>query len=268
MVKHSVQPQKCARTKARGGSMKKQKQNQKHRWHLSDGEKKKIARLTRARVPQSTIARNLHIGRDTVSKWQRKMGLPTVPPVPEKQILKLLRKGYGQHRIHKMLRVSQPKVHAVMVKHGIRNGHATTPKENEDRFIAAVQRREDYIVRLAEKYQVAMCRAQRLAHQVLATPRFRPGASKPALSSDFPQRHFDVELARPDNYIQLVQRVLEKCFDGILPQVDVGAFVAAMMTAFAQTTLHGQPEPILDSFAAGLREAVITLRQSQTSWRN
>jgi hypothetical protein len=122
------------------------------------------------------------------------MGLQTVPPIPEAEILKLLRDGMGQHRIHKMLGVSQPKVHAVMVKHGIQNGHATTPKENEERFIAALQRREGYIRTLARRYGVAFCRARRIAHEVLACPEFRPGASKPPLSSNFPQKHFDREL--------------------------------------------------------------------------
>src|SRR5258708_25276203 len=111
------------------------KQNPHHRWHLTDAEKKKIRRLTLQRVPQAEISRRLHIGHPTVGKAQRAMGLPTRPPTPEKQIVKLFHEGWGGLRIHKHLRVPANQVYAVFHKHGLRR-NPTTPKENKKRFIA------------------------------------------------------------------------------------------------------------------------------------
>jgi len=116
---------------------------------------------------------------------------------------------------------------------------------------------------------VGFCAARRIAHEVLATPRFRPGVSKPALSSDFPQRHFDPKFTGPETYVMLVQKILQKCFDGKIPPLDTPSLVGVMMAAFTPTTLAGQPEIVLHSFAAGLTEAVDALRQSENcAWKN
>jgi hypothetical protein len=74
-------------------------------------------------------------------------------------------------------------------------GHKT-PVENERRFIAALKAREGYIKTLARKYGVAFCRARKIAHEVLDTVEFRRGATWPPLSSNFPQKPFDAELAQ------------------------------------------------------------------------
>jgi hypothetical protein len=166
------------------------KANPQIRWHLTAAEKEKIRRLTLARVTQAEISRRLRIGRDSVGEAQKAMGLPTRPPTPEKEIVKLFHEGWSGMRIHEHLRVPANQIFATFHKYGLRR-NPTTPKENEARFIEAVKKREGYIKNLANKYKVAFCRANRLAHQVLATARFKPGASKPALSSDFPQRHFE-----------------------------------------------------------------------------
>jgi hypothetical protein len=174
--------------------------NPKHRWHVTAEEKKEIRRLTRASMRQSEIASMLNISRDTVARWQLRMGLreawkglPTRPKaetIPEARILKLFKRGWGGYRIARRVRVSVPKVYAIAHKHGISNGWSQTPKENEERFIEALKRREDYVVRLARKYKVAFCRANRIAHEILGCPDFRPGASKPPLSSNYPQRYY------------------------------------------------------------------------------
>jgi hypothetical protein len=86
-------------------------------------------------------------------------------------------------------------VYAVAHKNGFRPKDAVgypTPPENERAFIEALKRREDYAIRLARKYGVGICKANRLAHEILGTYRFRPGVAKPPLSSNFPQKHFGV----------------------------------------------------------------------------
>lgn len=169
------------------------KLNPHHRWHVTDAEKKEIARRTRARERQSNIARDMGLTRQTVARAQREMGLPTRLVWPEKKIMRLFRKGWGGYRISKFLRVPANQVYAMAHRNGFHrsdNAGYPTPAENEARFIEAVKNRENYVKHLAKKYQVGICKAQRIARKVLNTPRFRPGASKPVLSSDFPQRHF------------------------------------------------------------------------------
>src|SRR5258707_207068 len=98
-------------------------------------------------------------------------------------------------RNQKHLRVPANELYAVFHKHGLRR-NPTTPKENEERFIAALKRGEGYIRTLRARYGVAACRANRIARVTLGTYRFRPGASKPPLSSDFPQKHFPKKMGK------------------------------------------------------------------------
>lgn len=161
------------------------------RWHLTKSERGKIRRMTLAGKRQSVIARKLGIGRDTVSMWQVRMNLPTKLVTPEGKIMELFQKGMGGYAIAKKLRVSANRVWATAKKFGYVNARcAPTPPENIRKFSEAVRRREDYIIRLARKYGVAICKAKQVAKEILRTARFRPGLSKPALSSDFPQKHF------------------------------------------------------------------------------
>jgi hypothetical protein len=169
------------------------KENPATRWHLSGTEKKQIRRLTLGGVRQSEIARTLGITAPSISKAQRAMGLPTRLVVPEKKIMELFEQGWGGHRISKHLHVPANQVYALAHKnhfHRADNAGYPTPLENEARFVEAVRQREGYIRTLAKKYGIGQVKAQRLARQVLATERFRPGACKPPLSSDFPQKHF------------------------------------------------------------------------------
>lgn len=173
------------------------KTNPHHRWHLTRQEREKIRELTLMGVRQSDISRRLHIGHPTVGKAQRAMGLPTRLVVPEKTILKLFHKGWGGYRISKFLRVPVNQVYRVAHKNNFRRADGAgypTPPKNEARFIVALKRREGYIKHLAKKYGVGFCKARRLAHEVLGTIQFRPGASKPPLSSNFPQRHYEKKI--------------------------------------------------------------------------
>jgi transposase len=166
------------------------------RWHLSNSEKNEIRRLTRAGIRQSEIGRRLKIGRDTVGLWQKRLGLQTRPPLvpaPEKQIMRLLKRGMGLHPVARKLGIPMYRVWRTAKKNRWRradgNGRAD-PAANESAFIEAVKNRDDHVVNLAAKYHIGLCRANRLAHEILQTVQFAPGPSKPALSSVFPQKHF------------------------------------------------------------------------------
>jgi hypothetical protein len=168
------------------------------RWHLTAKEKAKIRRMTLKGTRQSVIARTLKLTAPTVSKAQRAMGLPTHLTVPEEKIMELFRKGLGGYKIHRVLKVPVNQIYRVAHENKFRRadgfGYPTNP-ENEARFIEAVKNREDYVHNLAIKYRIGFVKAGRLARQILGTVRFRPGASKPPLSSNFPQKNNDRKLA-------------------------------------------------------------------------
>jgi hypothetical protein len=179
------------------------KLNPKFGWHNSAKERAKIKRLTLAGIRPSVIARIMHLTAPPVSKTQRAMGLPTCLPTPERETVELFTQGWSGKRIREHLGVPANRIWAVHKKYGFKKadgtGAAGRPKGDIRGFIEAVKRRDDYIKRLAEKYGLGICYAKKLAHEVLATLQFRPGASKPPLSSDFPQRHFDARRAGPED---------------------------------------------------------------------
>jgi hypothetical protein len=241
-------------------------ENPKIRWHLTPEEKARIRRLTFERVSQAKIARIMNLGAPTVSKAQRAMHLPTRVPIPRTEIMQLFEKGWGGYRIAKHLGVAVSAVYKVAHQNNFRrpdNVGYPTPPGNELRLIEAIQRREDYATHLAKKYKVGICKTQRLARATLACPEFRPGACKPPLSSNFPQKHFDTVAAGPARYVELVDAVARRCFGGRLPALDDEKFVDAMMKAFEPTVTVGLEPTVVSAFAAGLREAVQTLRASQ-----
>jgi hypothetical protein len=177
----------------------KKKLNPKFRWHISSAEKAEIRRLTLLGTRQSVIARTLKIGAPSVSKAQIAMNLPTHIVIPEKAIMELFRAGWAGYEISKHLQVPANQVFAVAHKNNfIRPDKAGwhPPEANVRRFIEAINSREGYIRTLAKKYGVGFVRARRIAHEVLGTVEFRPGASKPPLSSTYPQKHYDAKVGR------------------------------------------------------------------------
>jgi hypothetical protein len=169
------------------------KANPKYRGNLTRAEREAIRGMTLSGIRQSVIARELKLTAPTVSKAQRAMGLPTRLVIPEEEILRLFREGWGGHRISKHLHVPANQVYAVAHKNNFRRTDGVgypTPKGDVPAFIEALKRRDGYIKQLARKFGVGFCQAQKIAHEVLGTLQFRPGVAKPPLSSNFPQRHF------------------------------------------------------------------------------
>jgi hypothetical protein len=263
------------------------KQNPQFRWHLTIKEKAQIYRLTLKRVPQATIARLLHIGAPSVSKAQREMGLPTrlAMVIPEQRIMELFEKGWGGVRIAKQLRIAVSAVYKVAHKHGFRRQDGSgspEPKGDVAGFIEALKRRENYVIRLARKYGVAICRAQRIAHEVLGTYRFRPGASKPALSSDYPQRHFDTAFAgqqREEALARIVKGAIAAGFGGKLPEdlVGLSRLIAASINVCILIFKRARPEVFFDRadqtklsdyFMPRFLETIATLRTAQNGLVN
>jgi hypothetical protein len=183
--------------RAKKVAAKKPKANPKIRGHVTAAERDEIRRLTLQGTRQSVIARTLHITAPTVSKVQRSMGLPTHIVIPEKEIMKLFQQGWAGYKISKHLHIPANQVFAVAHKNNFHRPDKLgykTPLENERKFIEALKRREGYIRTLARRYGMGLCRARTIAHEVLGTVEFRPGASKPPLSSAYPQKHFPVKM--------------------------------------------------------------------------
>jgi hypothetical protein len=174
------------------------KTNPQHRWHVTPNEKHQIRRLTLRGVRQSVISRKLGISAPSVGKAQIAMALPTHLVWPEKQILQLFKSGWGGYRIHRHLHVPVNQIYAIAHRAGFKRKDGIgypEPRGDVSGFIEAVKSREGYIGHLAKKFGVASCQASKLAHEVLKTVQFRPGASKPPLSSNFPQKHYKRGLA-------------------------------------------------------------------------
>jgi hypothetical protein len=237
---------------------------------LTAQDRARIKQLHEAGLLQVEIARAIGRHCDSVRKVLQEMGLPTqrpATPVPEDKICELWHQGFGVPRIHEALHVSHRKVMATLKKLGL---HRDRPKLKGDvaGFIAALREKPDYITRLAKKFGLRESRAQIIAREVLATLQFRPGPSKPPLSSDFPQKHFD-RPAEPEDYIRIVDTVLHKCFGGQLPELPDDVFAGAIVHALRRDALAGQPEHVVAEFQNGLLGAIETMREAQQApWRN
>ena len=83
-------------------------------------------------------------------------------------------------------------------------GYPSNP-ESEARLVEAIKRRDDYAIRLARKHGVGKVKTNRLAHEILETRQFRPGLSKPVLSSTFPQKHYDPKMGKADEFAEPVK---------------------------------------------------------------
>jgi hypothetical protein len=176
----------------------------KYRAHLTPSEKRAITRLALQGVQSAAIARKLKIGRDTIVHFRQGAGLPHGWPkltngqkdavtvlsclgVPHKTIAAKLHLKFHHVRIvaieRKLLRPD-----------GTLYGTKQTPRGNIPGFVDAIKAREDRIRVLREKFGLGIEKANRLAHAVLDTREFRPGLSRPVLSSVYPQKHHRSEM--------------------------------------------------------------------------
>ena len=228
-------------------------------------ELKAQVRALSGRTQQKHIASELNISVHLVRKTQREFGLlpHSMEPLSAEtkgQVLALFRQGHGAPYIAKFLNIPQHRVQDV---------------REEYRFTHA-KGIVGHRYHLTVKGKRAMRRALRESERKIAKQfgvsrewlsKFRHSLWKPRKKAQ--AKHCNGTAATPDHFMQLVTRVCAECLSGKLPVVDDTQFVATMMSAFAHTTLAGQPKPVLDCFAAGLREAVATLRESQnTRWKN
>jgi hypothetical protein len=191
----------------------------------------------------------------------------------EKRIVALAAELHGYRSISRILNLGENRVRKFMAANGLsqNTGGQCLPKQKQDAIDAAIRGRKDFLCRIAKRFKVGTETVRRRAHKLLGPGKLL--SVWPPLQSAFPQVPYEINRVQPDQYVTLVQRVLDKSFDGqfpFTPEYDQH-FAGALLACFASFVpdFEGQPQPVLDRFGAGLREAVATLRTAQQStWTN
>jgi transposase len=161
------------------------------------GKKKlerRILRLTRCGRSQAQIVQALRSSRSTVHRVQKKWGVtakqhgPRVPEVSEAKILDLLRRGHDRKQIETMLGATEWTVRRIAEAHGITARKDPLSARERRQLVQAIQRHDDYMIHLADKFGISYKRTRRMARETLGCERFVTSRAKPPLSSRFPQR--------------------------------------------------------------------------------
>ena len=170
---------------------------------MTTKQRQKIEQLTRSGKRQAEIASLLGIHRNSVYRAQKELGLSAKPhgprsPMPTKdqeaRILELLSTGVGTSRIAEQLGLRCHAVRCVSKKHGFRHKRGPGQRHRlssvkRAKILDEIQGRQNHALSIAHKYRTSYKLVLKLAHEMLACPRFRSGYGEP-LASNFPQRHF------------------------------------------------------------------------------
>jgi hypothetical protein len=259
-----------------------------HPHSLSYEDRQQIVELTRRGVRQREIAIAFSCSVDSIRRIQKKAGLRLrrkLTPRLEKMIVALLHEGHGLATIGKRVRMSQRRIRAVKVKHGIvhRVGDPGLRRSSPAKYAAlraAILRRDDYCNRLAEKYRVSNSTVRALAHKIYGAGRLLSAPVWPPLQSVYPQTNIDVKLENETNAdaaVVLVEHVVDKSFHGRLPLPEYRTlFIAALFAAFCPMTVPSDLRipadlwpAVQERFAANLVTACDCLQRQQVArWQN
>jgi transposase-like protein len=233
------------------------------RW-LTPEEKETILARFREGATQREVAREFNRNVSTIRRLRKDAGVrlfPVVTPALEAKIVAAFRQGHGRHTTAAMFGVSSRKVAAIAKKHGLKHSAGDPGLTRSDpglhkEIVAAVKRREDFVVRLAEKYRVAPSTVSRIAHQTFGEGRLL--GTWPPLESRVSQSDARKFLSPQDVFLNLVTKCIDSAAFELLQRGQDREGVMA-----AKKSLHDDPSPILDKFEAGLRDAISTLRLEQ-----
>ena len=246
------------------------KDNPRFRWHLTFTERRRIKTLTLQGVHQIAIARALKLNRNTVRLAQRKMNVPTKPPIPVEQIVSLLRANVARRDVAKRLKVSLQAVRRIGKQYHTRQRR--DPYKKKLALVEAdIRARRGSGLAIAHAHQFPYRRALRMAHQIWGPGKFIGGATEPPLLSYFPQGNFNFnpQAASASDYEKIILFVVEKCFGGVLPGVADATFARAIVGILKKSALAGMPDVVVEAFQGGLLSAMATLRQvPENGWTN
>jgi hypothetical protein len=230
------------------------KETPKIRWHLSSQELRQIKTLRSKGCGATAISRILHLTRNTVSLAFRRMGLPSKPPIPTQQILKLLRANMDRELVARTLHCSLRAVKRIGREHHIRRKVVQDPFRGKRKEVEAMVRTGLYSGReIADTLKVPYRPILNLAHQ----PEFygkgkfiggSPTPAKPAFSSYYPQVQEKInehakryvgsafpitdppkpmQILGPEDAFFLIDYIVRKHFSGEMPD-DFVAFAEAL----------------------------------------
>jgi transposase len=146
-----------------------------------------IARLS-GRLSQKEIAEKLGVHRNTIFRHQKALGLHarnTPDRKTQRKILALLQ-TMSRADVERKLHVSTHAVRKIAEANGIR----WIPPAVRAAIADEIRGHRNYVTDLCWKYRRGYKSVRQIAREELGPGRFRNGASKPPLSSDFPQRYF------------------------------------------------------------------------------
>ncbi len=202
------------------------KEHPRRRGHLTPREKREIRRLNLAGKRNVDICRELGLTRNTVHKALVKIGLPITrrPPLPEKEVLALLRKRVEFRTIGRVLHVSQRSVAQFARQHGFGRPRKELSGAQALRLIEDILNRNASAAALAKKYGCSYKRVLSLAHLLLSCERFLPSWRAP-LESYLPSRS-PLPIKRPAlgdandteaNCLKIID-VISKCLGNTFPE--------------------------------------------------
>lgn len=168
-----------------------------------------IRALTEQGLHQSEIARITGTSRGTVHRRQKALGLtlqrpgmrcPELTEAQETEVLALLRSGTGTKRIADRLGIRESSVRGIVKRNHFRHKPGQPgcryklSEAKRKTILTEIREHRDFARRIAWKHHVAYKIVLALAHEELRCERFRAGHGQPALSSNFPQKHYDHKL--------------------------------------------------------------------------
>jgi hypothetical protein len=154
---------------------------------IADDVIEKIRELQSQGLGTGAIGERLGLSLGVVTKYKKILGLPVWPPLPEKEILKLLRKGLAPRTIAQRLRVSYRRTRKFAHAHGIGRPRPKLTAAQKKLLTADILAREASAAALAKRYGASYHEVLQMAHDLLACKRFLPSWRTP-LSSYFPSR--------------------------------------------------------------------------------
>jgi hypothetical protein len=234
---------------------------------LTAAERKQIAEMYHAGVPQIEIAQQLKCEVNTVRRWERRQvgarhrRRRTVTDKIRKQILVLLEQRWGARRIADSIRVAHKAVLAVMRDAGIKRklGRVapTITPEVLAKIDAAILARRDFLYKIAKDNNVAERTVSARAHQLLGPAPFTNARPLDSTFSQIDARRF---LSPRDAFLELVSKCINLSANEFIQQGRERAEVLA-----AKHTLLNDPTPIVKKYESGLREAVEAVALAQAT---
>lgn len=241
--------------------------------HLRKEQVKAIRKMSK-RKSQKEIADALGIHRNSVYRYQALLGLHArhqFPAAAETQIVELLKTPMSFRNIAEQTGASEHFVRLIRIKHNVVHpSPGFIPMPVRVKLDDEIKNHRNYLCDLAPKLGVGYKTVNKRAHKILGVTHFRPGRTPQPLSSNFPERNFDVtEPKEPSDYLKIVSRVCDRYAGGRLPDVDDAVFVAGLVSVFAHLdSFRSAPQVSRDLFFLGLLDATRTLRASQCALKN